>query len=74
MIHDHVDHKRYRKKGWRDRYTDFATEWKTEAWNRFGSAWNVNEMRRRSKERDAKDLRTNAARRNCTAPMGIEKV
>ena len=46
MIHAYVGHKRYRKKGWNDRYTDFATEWKTGAWNRFGSAWNVNEMRR----------------------------
>lgn len=50
MIHAHVDHKRYRKKGWHDRYTDFATEWKTGAWNRFGSAWNVNEMRRKRRE------------------------
>lgn len=49
-----------------------AAEWKTGAWNRFGSAWNVNEMRRKSDERVAKDLRTNAARRHCTASMGSE--
>lgn len=51
MIHAYVGHMRYRKEGWPDRYTDFATEWKTGAWNRFGSAWNVNEMRRRSREK-----------------------
>lgn len=35
MIHAHVDHKRYRKEVWPDKYTDFATEWKTGSWNRF---------------------------------------
>lgn len=50
MIHAYVGHIRYRKERWHDRYTDFATEWKTEAWNRFGSAWNVNEMRRKRRE------------------------
>lgn len=72
MIHVYMAHKRYRKEGRRDRYTDFAAEWKTGAWNRFGSAWNVNETRRKSMEREATDLRTNAARRHCTAPMGSE--
>lgn len=73
MIHVYLAHKRYRKEGWNDRYTDFATEWKTGAWNRFGSESHRNETRRKNQERDAKDLRTNAARRHCTAPMGIEK-
>lgn len=47
MIHAYVGHMRYRKERGRDRYTDFATEWKTGAWNRFGLAKNVNEMRRK---------------------------
>lgn len=50
MIHVYMAHKRYRKEGWPDRNTDFATEWKTEAWNRFGLAKNVNEMRRKREE------------------------
>ena len=50
MILLYVAHKRYRKEGWGDRNTDFATEWKTEAWNRFGLAENVTEMRWNSME------------------------
>ena len=50
MIHVYMDHKRYRKEGWPDRYTDFATEWKNGASNRFGLAKNVNEMRRKRVE------------------------
>lgn len=50
MIHAYVAHKRYRKEGWHDKYTDFATEWKTGAWNRFGSELNRNETRRKREE------------------------